>query len=118
MTDVPAEALSAAEEAIEAAMTDPGFRTDRSSTGLARVAVEAAAPVLAESIARSILSHMDEHGPRPSAPRATWRRHFRIAAQVAHFAFSTGDDTGRIAAEAIARGDFIACREQEAGTVD
>src|SRR5450756_2284348 len=111
MPDIPAEVLTAAEEAVEAAMADPEFRTERSAAGLSRVAVEAAAPLLAQAVAQKIHAHMDAHGPGPSAlpgSRAAWRRHFRIAAQVAGFAFSTSDDIRRMAAEAIARGDFTA----------
>lgn len=48
MADIE-RAVKAAERAIEAAMNDPGFRTERSAAGLARAAVEAAAPILAEA---------------------------------------------------------------------
>lgn len=119
MPDVPAEAVSAAERAIETAMTDPEFRIERSAAGLARAAVEAAAPILAEAVALKIRAHTETHGPASSGSwhaRNSWRRHLSIAAQVAHFAFSTPADVARVAAEAIARGDVIICgdREQEA----
>jgi hypothetical protein len=83
----------------------------------ARAALEAAAPLLAETIAQKILAHMEEHGPGPASPgvtlhetmRRAWRRHFGIAARVAAGAFHTREDGLRLAAEAIERGDFIGC---------
>lgn len=89
-----------------------------------RAALEAAAPLLADTIAQKILAHMEEFGPRPPAGtlepvttpgRAyrTWRRHFGIAARVAAGAFYTREDELRKAAEAIGRGDYAACRMPE-----
>jgi hypothetical protein len=114
MPDIPAEAIKAAERAIEAAMTDSGFRVERSAAGLASVAVEAAAPILAEAVALKILAHMEARGPAAKGSwhaRNAWRRHFRIAAQVAHFAFHTHADMARVVVEAIARGDVVTCTE-------
>jgi len=97
-------------------MTDPEFRIERSPAGLARVAVEAAAPILAEAAASKILAHMQAHGPEAGTPlggtlRRAWRRYLHIAAQVASFAFDTEDDMRRKAAAAIGRGDFVVCTE-------
>jgi hypothetical protein len=123
--DIPAEALTAAEQAVEAAMTDPEFRTERSAAGLSRAAVEAVAPVLADAIARKILAHMEAHGPAEgfagslgSTLRRAWRRHFGIAARIAAGAFTTDGDRKRMAAEALARGDYVACRALEQGEGD
>lgn len=117
MPDVPAESIKAAERAIDAAMVDPDFRVERSAVGLARVAVEAAAPILAEAVAAKIEAHRAEWSqarPGQLVPTA-WDRHMKIAARVAAWAFSTDDDKKRMAAAAITRGDAIICgdREQE-----
>ena len=111
---VPEEAVKAAGLAIR--KLDSGVPED-----FARVALEAAAPVLAEAVAQKILAHMEAHGPAPEAPgvtrhevlRRAWLRHFSIAARVAAGAFYTADDLKRLAAEAIERGDFIACNIPE-----
>lgn len=119
--DRKGEAAAAAERAIEAAMADPEFRVERSAAGLARVAVDAAAPILADAIGRKILDHMEIHSPAGSgnwAARNAWRRHFNIAARVAHFTFSTGGDKERMAAEAIARGDVVVCGDREQRETD
>jgi hypothetical protein len=122
--DYPSEALAAAEAAIiKAAGTDFGS-PGRASERLARAALDAAAPVLAEAVAQRILAHMEAHQPRSPAGMLevetevgrryrTWRRHFRIAAQVASLAFSTREDQLRMAAEAIGRGDVIVCNPPE-----
>jgi hypothetical protein len=84
----------------------------------AREVLEAAAPAMAEAIAQKILAHMEARGPAAGTPlggtlRRAWRRHFSIAARVAAFAFSTDDDIKRMAAEALARGDFVVCAVPE-----
>jgi hypothetical protein len=94
-------------------MADPGFRVERSAAGLARVAVEAAAPILAEAVAAKIEAHRAEWSqarPGQLVPTA-WDRHMKIAARVAAGALSTDDDKKRTAAEAIARGDVATCLE-------
>jgi hypothetical protein len=116
--EVPAESIDAAERAVEAVMTDPEFRIERSAAGLARAAVEAAAPILADAIAQKIRAHMETHGPAASGSwhaRNSWRRHLSIAAQVAHFTFSTKADIARMAAEAITHGDVVVCAGPETG---
>jgi len=88
-----------------------------SDEALARVALEAAAPILAEAIAQKILAHAERQFPKndpakvPGRPDLwrTWHRHFGIAARIAAGAFYTREDELRLAAEAIERGDFIAC---------
>ena len=63
--DIPASALAAAEEAIIRAASD--FSQDgageRSSRKLARAALEAAAPILADKIASAILRHAESPEP-------------------------------------------------------
>lgn len=89
---------------------------------IARDALEAAAPILAEHVAQAITAHKYAHEPKgpliggksaEEQRRRTWRRHFGIAARVASLAFSTEEDVRRMAAEAIARGDFIGCPAPE-----
>jgi hypothetical protein len=119
--DRKAEAVAAVQRAIEAAMSDPEFRIGLSAAGLARAAVDAAAPILADAIGRKILDHMETHGPDASgswAARNAWRRHFNIAAQVANFASSTDADIARAAAEAFTRGDAVVCTGPETGDDD
>jgi len=115
---VPEEAAALAADAIRREMR---ASRDIDPEDIARVALEAAAPVLAEAVAQKILAHMEAHGPAPEAPgvtrhevlRRAWLRHFSIAARVAAGAFYTADDLKRLAAEAIERGDFIACNIPE-----
>ncbi len=126
MPDLPAAAVQAAAAAIERELMsgrDYSMAAD-SDEALARAALEAAAPILAEAVAQKILAHMEGFGPRK--PRGalepvidtgrdyrTWRRYFGIAARVAAGAFDTREDQLRKAAEAIERGDFIACAGHE-----
>jgi hypothetical protein len=90
-----------------------------SDEALARVALEAAAPILAEHIAQAILAHAERQHPRDKdhVPSA-WHRHFSIAARVAAGAFYTRGDELTLAAEAIGRGDFIACEIPEPARED
>jgi hypothetical protein len=102
--------------AIEAIKTRCA-QNDGAARWHALVALEAAGPVLAEAVAQKILAHMEAHGPAPEAPgvtrhevlRRAWRRHFGIAARIAAGAFHTREDELRLAAQAIERGDSIAC---------
>src|SRR5580704_3387917 len=111
---IPSSVLAAATSAIRDELNSSReVEPDR----LARAALEAAAPLLAEEIAQKILKHMEEHGPGPASPGVTlhatmsraWRRHFGIAARVAAGAFDTREDQLRKAAVAISEGAFIAC---------
>lgn len=119
MPDIPQEAVTAAAAAIERELlsgTDYAMAAD-SDEALARVALEAAAPFLAEHVARKILAHADRQFPKTDPAKVPgqpdrwriWHRHFGIAARVAAWAFSTDEDVKRATAEALARGDFIAC---------
>lgn len=118
MTDYPPVSLAAAEAAIRHELkSSREVEPDR----LARAALDAAAPVLGEAVAQKILAHMEAHGPGPASPgvtlhetmRRAWRRHFGIAARIAAGAFDSREDQLRKAAEAIGRGDFIACNTPE-----
>jgi hypothetical protein len=123
MPDVPEAAIQAAAIAIERELMsgkDYPMAQD-SDEALARAALEAAAPLLADACATAILGHMEAHGPAPASPgvtrhetmRRAWRRNLRIAAQVASVAFSTEDDKKRIVAEALVRGDAVVCNPPE-----
>lgn len=122
MPDIPQAAVTAATAAIERELisgTDYTTAPD-SDEALARVALEAAAPFLADAVARKILAHMEAHGPQAGTPlggtaRRAWRRHFGTAARIAVLAFSTEEDIKRQAAEALNRGDFTACYLDDAG---
>lgn len=125
MPDIPQAAVTAAAAAIERELlsgTHYAMSAD-SDEALARAALEAAAPILAEHVAQKILAHADRQFPKtdpakkPGQPDRwrTWHRHFGIAARVAAFAFSTEEDIKRGTAEAIARGDFAVCHLDAAG---
>jgi hypothetical protein len=119
LPDIPPAAITAAAEAMNEAHAKRGWNKPQSwwVNEVVTAALEAAAPLLAEAVAQKILAHMDEHGPGPASPgvtlhetmRRAWHRHFGIAARVAAGAFYTREDHLRLAAEAIERGDCIAC---------
>lgn len=118
MPTVPESAVQAAAEALQAIIDPAGIREMDVYRAHARKVLEAAAPVLAEAVAAKITGHMDAHEPKGSLiggksaedqRRRTWRRHFRIAAQVASLAFSTEEDIKREAAKALAEGRYLAC---------
>jgi hypothetical protein len=119
--DIPKAAVDAAERAIIEAATD--FGQDNivagSSCDLARVALGAAAPILAETVARKILAHMetcDLEAIRRGHPIPRgWRRDLRIAAQVAALAFNTDEDNKRLATEAIKHGEAAGCNPEVPG---
>ena len=119
MPDYPQAVVDATAQAIGNAMI-----TRQSAEAIARAALDAAAPLLAESVAEKILAHMEGFGPKRPAGALepviyvgrdyrTWRRHFGIAARIAAGAFTTREESLRMAAEAIARGDFAACPAPE-----
>jgi hypothetical protein len=95
MPDIPPEAVQAAAAAIERELMsgkDYSMAQD-SDEALARVALEAAAPLLADACAAAIIAHMNR--PVPRRKRRAWlayRRHFATAARVAARAFSTRED--------------------------
>jgi hypothetical protein len=105
MPDIPAAAADAAAEAMcELHHLDSGW-----AQVLARGALEAAAPILAEAVAQAILAHAERHPRDPDHVPTAWHRHFSIAARVAAGAFDTREDQMRMAAVAIQRGDYVAC---------
>src|SRR5579871_3795615 len=53
----------------------------------ARAALDRAAPMLADEIARKILAHADDRWPSGCIGSQPARRHFRTAAQIAGLAF-------------------------------
>lgn len=100
--------------AVDAVMKQRGIKSEGSriwTEALVRTALEAAAPVLAEAVARAIDAHRDAHGPHPATPviRRAWRRHLTIASQVASLTFTTREELLQQAAAAIERGDYMAC---------
>ena len=111
MVAIPAEAIAAAESAIRDELrSSREVEPDR----LARAALEAAAPILAEACAQRILAHMEAHDNGLTASvRRGWRRHMGIAARVAAGAFYTREDLLRLAAQAIERGDVAWCNPPE-----
>jgi hypothetical protein len=116
--NIPKAAITAASVAIERELASGrvfAMAAD-SDEALARAALEAAAPVLAEAVAKRILAHMDQSTRRRAVRNRrgllAYRRHFATAARVAAGAFSTPEDLKRMAIEAIARGDFVMCRDR------
>jgi len=124
MPDYPPEAIAAIDAALDD-LPQPENRFERDRWRIvSRVTLDAAVPVLAEAVAQKILAHMESHGPHKPAGALepvtaigrdyrAWRRHFGIAARVAAGAFWTDEDKMRLAAEAIARGEFIGCNPAE-----
>ena len=122
MPDYGSEVLDAAATAISDARRGPlsgalSWTEADYARALARAALDAAAPLLAESVAEKILAHMEKYEP-PGATGTRWRarrRHFSITARIAAGAFTTREESLRLAAEAMARGDFVACPVPEGG---
>lgn len=111
MPDCPPEILAAAADPIAEMFPGLGLPTARK---IAAVALDAAAPLLADAVAGKLLAHMEIHGPRDQGTRKrTWRRHFRAAAQVASLAFTTEDEQKRQAWQALAREHSAACPAPE-----
>ena len=113
MPKVADDAVQAARAGIERALALPGTGHVTGPPDieeiLARAALEAAAPAMAEHAARAVLAHRDAHGPADGASRRRWRRILGIAAQVVSLAFSTEEDIKRMAAKALAEGNCSAC---------
>lgn len=108
---IPPAALLAAGSAIR-----DELRSSREvePDALARAALEAAAPLLAEACAQRILAHAERQHPRdPDHVPTAWHRHMDIAARVAAGAFYTREDLLRLAAQAIERGDVAWCNPPE-----
>lgn len=90
MPEIPPAAVMAAATAIERELLsgrDYSMAQD-SDEALARVALEAAAPILADQIATAILRYADQHEPLTgSGAYLAWHRHFDAASAVAAKAF-------------------------------
>ena len=86
---IPDEAVQLAAEAIMRAQNANEGEPERFEAQiLARVALEAAAPILADRIASAILRYADQHEPLPgSGAYLAWHRHFDAASAVAAKAF-------------------------------
>lgn len=122
MPDVPDEAVRAALAARADLLSDRPYPMVLSEETLTRLMLEAAAPAMANHVAGAILAHMEAREPKTrllgGTPayqdrRRAWRRYLRTAAQVASLAFYTAEDVKRLAAEALARGDYLACPAPE-----
>jgi hypothetical protein len=108
--DYPEAALDAAIEALkQRSAQEPGSPGESAARWHAVVALDAAAPLLADACATAILAHMNAYGPHEGPLLSGWRRHFGIAARVAARAFTTRDEELRTAAEAVKRGDYAVC---------
>jgi hypothetical protein len=121
LPDIPQEALTAAAAAIRREL-HPGAvytMTAGSDEALARAALEAAVPVLAEAVAKRIVAHMDQSTRRRAVRNRrgllAYRRHFATAARIAAGAFTTEGELRQMTAEALRRGDFIMCRNDGQG---
>jgi hypothetical protein len=100
MPDYGPEALQAAADAMQQREHILGENPWRENAG---AALDAAAPLLAEDVARKILAHMEEYWPLPAVGNcAAIRRHLRMAAQIAAGAFTTEAEMKQQAAEALA----------------
>jgi hypothetical protein len=111
MPDYPLEALTAATEAVarELPRNIPWVRAQCSDErtreiafDLAEAALDAAAPLLADEVARRITAHADRIDPvrRHHIPSAR-RRAFAIAARIAEGAFTTEAESKRQIAQAL-----------------
>lgn len=121
MPDIPESAITAGAEALQD-HTHAGEENPWRERALA--VLEAAAPILAEHVAAKITAHMESFGPHVphgtleavtdvGTRYRTWRRHFGIAARIAASAFYTDEDMRRLTAEALNRGDYVACFDTE-----
>jgi hypothetical protein len=119
VAEVPAEAVRLAMTARSHALIDRPDPMVLSDETLTRMMLEAAAPILAEAVAKRILAHMDQSSRRRSVRNRrgllAYRRHLATAARIAAGAFTTEDELKRIAAEALRRGDFTVCRNDGQG---
>jgi hypothetical protein len=115
MPEIPQRAILAGGAAIERELLS-GIHYEMSQDSdeaLAKAALVAAWPILAEAVAAKILAHMESHGPQSEQRRRTWRRDMHIAAQVASVAFTSHAELRELAAKALAAGSFIACNPAE-----
>lgn len=126
MPEYPEEALAAAASAIQ--VVRYGNLQHLGDEYMAREALNAAAPILAEAVAQKILAHMEHHDPGPGIsingvpidPNLAhrWRRCFRTAARIAAGAFYTEAEMKQQAARALVSGSYVACDIPESGAPD
>lgn len=124
MPAYPAAIIRKAADAVERELmsgTEYSEHLD-SEEAIARAVLDAVAADLGSAVAEKILAHLDEHTADPATPAMPQthrhrimakRRDFATAARVAAFAFLTEDDKLRLAAEALAAGQFVACPAPE-----
>jgi hypothetical protein len=107
MPDLPKEAVDAALAARSHALADRPDPMVLSERRLTEMMLEAAAPILAEEVARKILLHMDRSARRRNRRNRrgllAYRRHFDTAARIAAGAFTTDEELKREAAQALVR---------------
>lgn len=116
MPDYPTAALRAASEAIERELmsgTVYGGHVE-SEDALAKAALDAAAPVLAEAVAQRILAFADERSPMTGRVPSTSRRTFATAARVAAGTFTTEAELRQQVAEALVQAHAAAEGAQRA----
>lgn len=109
MADFPPEVIQRAAE-VRYRQYDSEFSAAHLSwqdfAGEAREMLDAVAEALGEHCAAKIAGHALH--PRDDGDVPTgWHRHFGIAARVAARAFLSDDDVKRMAAAALARGDYV-----------
>lgn len=119
MPDYPDAIVRAVADAIERELmsgTDYGTHMD-SDEALACAALDAAAPLLADAVARKIQEHADRTEPLSGRVPSARRRAFQVAVQVAAGAFTTKAESHRQTAAALLAGDYMAC-DPEAAMLD
>lgn len=98
-----------------------GLDTRQEAEVIAAAVLDSVAEQIGEACAREILAHMEAAepvlrvAPRGAAltRRNVRRLHYQAAARVAARAFLAEEDVKRMAAEAFARGDYVACPAPE-----
>jgi hypothetical protein len=112
--EIPQRAILAGGAAIERELLSGTHyeMSQDSDEALAKAALEAAWPILAEAVAAKILAHMERSAAnRRWRGQRAYRRHFTIAARIAAGAFGTEEDVRRLAAQAIEQAYAEALRE-------
>lgn len=123
MPAYPPEIYRKAAEAVERElMSDISYDMHLDSEeAIARAVLDAVAADLGNAVAEKILARMEANGPGmhvklkgdAAVRRLMRRQHFATAARIAARAFLTEEDTLRQVAEAVARGDYVACPAPE-----
>jgi hypothetical protein len=101
--DIPPEVYAAVDAALDG-LPQPESQFERDRWRItSRAALDAAAPILAEAVARKIREHMETWSPTlTGAQLSRWRRHMGIAARIAELTFTTRDELIRDTAASIA----------------